>query len=705
MERMVNNRLVWFLESNELLTEYQCGFRSKRSTLDHLVAFESYIRDAFILKEHVVAIFFDLEKAYDTTWKYGIMKDLHDMGLRGRLPYFINSFLTDRTFKVRIGSTLSDNYDQETGVPQGSILSPMCFNIKINNIVKSIQENIKCSLYVDDFLIAFKSSYMPAIERQLQQNLKRLQRWSNENGFKFSKTKTVCVHFSPPRSFQPDPELTLNGSIIKVINQYKFLGIIFDSKLSFIPHIKQLKTKCFKSLNLLKVVSKLSWGGDSTVLLRLYRAITRSRLDYGCIVYGSARQSYLRCLNTIHHQGIRLCLGAFRTSPVESLYVLAKEPSLTLRRIKLSMQYMVKLAACPTNPAFDSVFHPKLEHIYATKQKAIRPLGLRMKYYLDIINKDDYLIEEIEIPGIAPWKLPTPSNILELTNLKKSSTNPIEFQERFNNIRYRYSSHKFLYTDGSKDGLATGYAVTSRTTNYYNERIPDICSIFTAELTAIYRAVTMIRDSENDKFVICSDSKSALQALINKRVETPLIKDILLTMATMEDEKEIIFCWIPSHVDIKGNETADLYAKKALNQNVTEYTVPYTDFRKYINDFINYSWQMQWNACQGNKLRSIFSQITTNMKINVYSRRDEIVMHRCLIGHSRLTHAYILVGNPLPICERCQNPLTIKHILIECRNLIQPRPYRADSLKQLFSKTKINDIIKFLQENDFYYKI
>ena len=71
MERMINDRLVWFLESQNLLADIQCGFRSQRSTLDHLVKLESFIRDAFINKEHAVSIFFDLEKAYDTTWRYG----------------------------------------------------------------------------------------------------------------------------------------------------------------------------------------------------------------------------------------------------------------------------------------------------------------------------------------------------------------------------------------------------------------------------------------------------------------------------------------------------------------------------------------------------------------------------------------------------------------------------------------------------------
>ena len=129
LERMINNRLTWFLESNDLLTEFQCGFRNKRGTIDHLVRLETFIRDAFIKKEHLTAVFFDLEKAYDTTWKHGIIRDLHELGLKGRLPNFIINFLSNRHFKVRVGSTLSDLQDQEEGVPQGSILSVTLFSI------------------------------------------------------------------------------------------------------------------------------------------------------------------------------------------------------------------------------------------------------------------------------------------------------------------------------------------------------------------------------------------------------------------------------------------------------------------------------------------------------------------------------------------------------------------------------------------------
>ena len=223
--------------------------------------------DAFIKKEHVVAVFFDLEKAYDTTWRYGILRDLHELGLKGRLPVFIKSFLADRRMQVRVGSTLSDQFEQAQGVPQGSILSTTLFNIKINNIVNCLDPKTEGSLYVDDFCICYRSKSIRTIERHLQQCLNKIENWALFNGFKFSKSKTQCVHFCQLRKLHDNPQLYLYGSLIPVVDEAKFLGVIFDRKLSFIPHIKYLKAKCLKALNLLKVLSHTNWGADRSILL------------------------------------------------------------------------------------------------------------------------------------------------------------------------------------------------------------------------------------------------------------------------------------------------------------------------------------------------------------------------------------------------------------------------------------------------------
>ena len=514
LERMINDRLVWFLENNNILTDIQCGFRKRKSTIDHLVRLESFIRDAFLNKQEVVSIFFDLEKAYDTTWKYGILKDLHEAGLRGRMPEFISKFLENRNFRVRLGSALSDSFEQEMGVPQGSILSVTLFSLKINSLAKVLSKDVEGSLYVDDFLMSYRAKTTKTCERQLQGCLHKIEKWCTENGFKFSQSKTVCVHFHNKRGILYEPNLNLNGKNIKVVKETKFLGLIFDQKLSFLPYLKALKTRCLKALDIIKVVSNQEWGADKSVLLKLYRSLLRSKLDYGCIVYGSARPSYLKMLNTIHHQGLRLALGAFRTSPVESLYVEAGELPLEHRRIKLSLQYVTKLKSTPSNPAFNCVFKPEYENKYLRNTKVISPLGIRIKEHL---QDCDILIDEInddDIYDVPPWELSSPTVNLALHSSSKSDTNNSEYRQRFLEMNEYYENKNFVpvYTDGSKtDTYVSSSAVFP--VDIFKVNLNEHTSIFTAEAVALKLAVQHIQREAIRKSVIYSDSLSCLQAL------------------------------------------------------------------------------------------------------------------------------------------------------------------------------------------------
>ena len=100
-------------------------------------------------------------------------------------------------------------YNQDEGVPQSSILSVTLFSLKINSIIGCLLQDIECSLYVDDFLICYRAKHISTIERKLNTCicLEKLQKWSNENGFKFSKSKTVCMHFCQFHKLHLDPSL------------------------------------------------------------------------------------------------------------------------------------------------------------------------------------------------------------------------------------------------------------------------------------------------------------------------------------------------------------------------------------------------------------------------------------------------------------------------------------------------------------------
>jgi len=706
MERMINRRLVWYLESHKLLANVQCGFRSKRSTVDHLVRFETFVREAFIHKQHLVSVFFDMEKAYDTTWKYGILKDLHGMGLRGRLPGFINQFLNDRSFKVRVGSTFSDSHPQEMGVPQGSILSVTLFSVKINSITQCLTPGVDSCLYVDDFQICYRSANMSIIERQLQLCLNKLQQWATDNGFRFSKTKTVCMHICQKRGFHLDPQLMLDNNPIPVVEETKFLGVIFDRQLSFIPHLKYVKKKGLKALNILKVIGHTDWGADRKVMLRLYRSLVRSKLDYGCIVYGSARKSYLQMLDPIHNQGLRLCLGAFRTSPVESLYVDANEPSLGARRTKLSLQYASKLKSLPTHPTHNVVFDNKYMKLFDAKPNAIRTFGLRIRQFLD--GSDINLDTIMETPSyfvLPPWCIKPPDIVFDLVHLGKDRTDALVYKQHFMEIRHKYRDFIHIYTDGSRDGNAVASA-TVLPSDTISMRLPDSASIFTAEIQAIINALVSIKDMDASKFIIFTDSLSCLQALHSMKLEHPLIgmvirKCVFLSIAN----KHVVFCWVPSHVGIAGNEKADSAAKFALNLPRVIMGIPYTDFKYHINKRVVYNWQNDWNNAGANKLHPVKPVLGDWQSSYRRCRKDEIVLCRSRIGHTYLTHSFIFNKEEPPVCDHCQCILTVRHILVDCPHF---QPVRDN----IFGNVGVVEsfrfhpqlVLKFLKEIGLYHK-
>ena len=179
-----------YMEMNKLFSSTQCGCRRNRTTLDHLVRMENEVRKSIALGEHQVSVFFDIEKPYDMTWRWGILRDLRDLGLKRYLPKYIEKFLKDRHFSVKFCNYVSDRYRQTNGVLQGSVLAVTLFAIKINGIAKLIPQDPRfiSSLYVDNLQIGYRHSNVQTITKEMQRCLDRVLIWTQESGFKFSHT-------------------------------------------------------------------------------------------------------------------------------------------------------------------------------------------------------------------------------------------------------------------------------------------------------------------------------------------------------------------------------------------------------------------------------------------------------------------------------------------------------------------------------------
>ena len=236
-----------------------------------------------------------------------------------------------------------------------------------------------------------------------------------------------------------------------------------------------------------------------------------------------------------------------------------------------------------------------------------------------------------------------------------------------------YESHNFIYTDGSKTENAAGCAALMGSSSL-KEHFPSASSIYTAELRAIVLGFKLICKSPKEHFVICTDSLSCLLAIRNlKQTITCCMKLSFCIHMLSHISIKLMFCWVPSHVDIKGNERVDVLAKLALSEPYTNINIPYSDLVYYTKLHLRKKWQFFWDQQIQSKLRAVHPKLGLWPNSSKERRRDELILCRLRKGHTYLTHRHLLVGDHPPICISCQERLSVEHILIYCAEYIDIR--------------------------------
>ena len=153
------------------------------------------------------------------------------------------------------------------------MLSVTLFAIAINSLMEHIPTGVQGSLFVDDFAIYCSASTAIEACRNIQIAINAAKEWADARGFRFSVQKTKAIRFTRKRKIEVVPTLFLKDSILPYEEEVKFLGVIFDKKLTFAPHINDLANRVKSSLNILKVVSHFDWGADRKTLLKLYTTL------------------------------------------------------------------------------------------------------------------------------------------------------------------------------------------------------------------------------------------------------------------------------------------------------------------------------------------------------------------------------------------------------------------------------------------------
>ena len=184
----------------------------------------------------------------------------------------------------------------------------------------------------------------------VQAYFNKFQEWSDKWGFKISKQKTTAIIFSNKHEPEQEINLKIKNEIIKFESTVKFLGAVFDKKLTWRAHIQYVINRCNKRMNLLRAVSGTDWGADKRTLIIIYRALIRSVVDYGSIAYDSASKTTKKLLDQIQSKALRICCGAMMMTPIAAMQVDCGETSLERRRSELQFQYRAKLQASSENP-------------------------------------------------------------------------------------------------------------------------------------------------------------------------------------------------------------------------------------------------------------------------------------------------------------------------------------------------------------------
>ncbi|GFU04143.1 RNase H domain-containing protein [Trichonephila clavipes] len=404
-------------------------------------------------------------------------------------------------------------------------------------------------------------------------------------------------------------------------------------------------------------------GKPIVSLLRVYQALILSRLDYGCVVYGSAHASVLRRLDTIHHSALRIFSGAFRTLPVQSFYVTCNQLPLNLRRKKQALAYYFKILSVRSHPLKNGNLTISMKRIYDAWPHNIRPFMERTKLLLSKLDLPDVDIHQRNFLQFQPWNIPRLDYINPYTTYSKSAIAPVTFQHIFAYHRSRYSDYFPIYRDLSKrtDYVGCGVVMEDNRRGY---QLDNCCSVFTAEAITLHLALQLIDPQTARKYCIYTDSMSVLEVIenYNDRCHHVVCDIIDITSRLHGKGCDIQFCWIPSHVGITGNEQADLVARSETTE--LPLTVLLCDMKRVIQHRIDNSWQESWNLQTNNKLHCVKPVIGALPLMPM--RRTDVKLTRLRIGHTRFTHRHLLLGENAPECPSCKVPYSVYHILIEC---------------------------------------
>jgi len=648
LERIIQ----WYLTGNiiALPLPSQHAYTEGRSCETALCDAVHYMERNITKKYFNVCVSLDCSGAFDNISFDKAKAALQHHGVDSALSNWLLQLLKGREIRYTDKNLdLSRTFYPTRGTPQGGVVSPLLWNIIIDELICKIKSRtcLKVVCYADDILLLHAGKEIDPLAFEIQRGLNIIRDWAQDSGLTFNPTKTQACIVTNKR-ITAKPVLKLNGQQLQITNTFKYLGLTIDKTLTWRQHVMNKMTKVRKLSHLAKNVIGNKWGLTPDKIIWILTSIIRPITSYGGLVWSHRLKNTTlqQKLQSIQRPLLLAATGAMRSTPQATLEVILGIPPLHLHIQELSLQAKARYF---------------LTHGISWEGGTTLSRGNSVKSSLNILR------------SIPHWG--KNSDLIPKTRIF-SDVNP--------RIHSDLSYH--IYCDGSKMDDATGMAacITQEEfiLHHIGHKLPSYATVFQAEVLAIKEALSWVKDAKivAANIIIWSDSQAALAAISNTIVTSRLVRETKHLLSVVSRDNSINLHWVRGHDNNTGNELADTYAKAAALQGQLHYIPPpLIALKGSIKAFYRNKWEQMWNSLTGlEHSKKMITKVPHNIlfKTGSWFRQDLKLLAEVTSGHCLLNNHLIKWREEilLPLCRLCEEELeTPHHLYADCAALTRYR--------------------------------
>lgn len=303
-EKIIKGRILDCI--SEKIPAFQFGFKEKCSTLHPITILMSNVQSAKLDNLKSAAVFLDIKKAFDSVWHLGLLYKLSQLEIPTYLIYILRSFLEERNLYVKINNSLSDGFVAEQGLPQGSALSPVLYNIYCHDIFSSeIEPNSYLLQYADDTTLISHDKTLTKTIDNLQTMINDTEKWFKTWRLQLNPNKARFIIFNH-RISMGSPYISILNTRIQPSLSAKYLGIDLDHKCNLKQHTKLLKRRITTRAKLFRSLTYKKEGISTQSAAKIYKSICRPLLEFGHTLYLNCRNSILKNIQVAETSALRI---------------------------------------------------------------------------------------------------------------------------------------------------------------------------------------------------------------------------------------------------------------------------------------------------------------------------------------------------------------------------------------------------------------